>query len=166
MCTRANWPRSCAAFTMCFRSMSTAVASVVLGVRGSAAPSAVFAGDASPIVMRRGCGVRVAVCADRPPPPPSLRRNTQCCDAGFRCKLCKSNEVIYPFDVAAVAQCPKCFAAYHRVCWMRSKEWCPLCDQRAKRLEQRRAGTTEDAASASSGADAASSASSAPAGAV
>ncbi|XP_024944228.1 differentially expressed in FDCP 8 homolog isoform X4 [Cephus cinctus] len=55
-----------------------------------------------------------------------------CKARGHLCELCGNDEVIYPWNEAAVS-CPKCGTVYHRVCWSKRNHHCPKC----RRIEQR-----------------------------
>lgn len=59
-----------------------------------------------------------------------------CCQKGFICELCKSSQIIYPFDTESVYRCNSCQSIYHKTCF-KSKpntESCPRC----QRLKARR----------------------------
>lgn len=59
-----------------------------------------------------------------------------CCQKGFICELCKSSQIIYPFDSESVHRCTGCQSIYHKTCF-KSKlgvDSCPRC----QRLKARR----------------------------
>lgn len=63
-----------------------------------------------------------------------------CCLKGFICEICKSSQIIYPFDTDSVSRCNDCQSIYHQECYqtlLKSSE-CPRC----VRLKARHA--TED----------------------
>lgn len=62
-----------------------------------------------------------------------IRACEVCYGKGYHCEICGNNEIIFPFDDAAVP-CNKCNSIYHRVCWIRKNMTCPKCI----RLEKRR----------------------------
>lgn len=61
-----------------------------------------------------------------------------CCQKGFICELCKSSQIIYPFDTESVHRCNECQSTYHKSCF-KSKpddDSCPRCRRlRARRQE-------------------------------
>jgi len=59
-----------------------------------------------------------------------------CCQKGFICEICKSSQIIYPFDTDSVYRCVNCQSIYHKTCFkfMKSSDECPRC----KRLNARR----------------------------
>lgn len=59
-----------------------------------------------------------------------------CCQKGFICELCKSSQIIYPFDIDSVHRCNSCQSIYHKACYKTnsSSESCPRC----QRLKARR----------------------------
>jgi hypothetical protein len=44
---------------------------------------------------------------------------------GSYCDFCKSNKIIYPFDLDFVTKCPNCGALAHKTCFNIDK--CPTC---------------------------------------
>lgn len=47
---------------------------------------------------------------------------------GHYCEICRNNDdIIYPFEVRRVVQCPQCFACYHRGCFKMESVACPKC---------------------------------------
>lgn len=62
-----------------------------------------------------------------------------CCQKGFICELCKSSQIIYPFDTESVHRCNDCQSTYHKLCFdtKPDSEACPRC----QRLEARRQDT-------------------------
>lgn len=59
-----------------------------------------------------------------------------CCQKGFICELCKSSQIIYPFDTETVYRCNGCQSIYHKTCF-KSKSSCDECP-RCQRLKARR----------------------------
>ena len=59
-----------------------------------------------------------------------------CCQKGFICELCKSSQIIYPFDTESVHRCNECQSIYHKSCF-KSRPDCETCP-RCQRLEARR----------------------------
>lgn len=59
-----------------------------------------------------------------------------CCQKGFICELCKSSQIIYPFDTESVHRCNSCQSIYHKSCFksIQDSDSCPRC----KRLKARR----------------------------
>lgn len=59
-----------------------------------------------------------------------------CCQKGFICELCKSSQIIYPFDTESVHRCNECSSIYHKACFKSkpSPHACPRC----QRMEARR----------------------------
>lgn len=59
-----------------------------------------------------------------------------CCQKGFICELCKSSQIIYPFDTESVHRCNSCQSIYHKICFKSkpNSESCPRC----QRLKARR----------------------------
>uniref|UniRef100_A0A1V1FQN1 Putative cysteine-rich protein 5 n=1 Tax=Reticulitermes speratus TaxID=60591 RepID=A0A1V1FQN1_9NEOP len=63
----------------------------------------------------------------------------QLCQArGFVCELCRSKEVIFPWQLGKVARCSTCGACFHTACWTPSP--CPRCT----RLSARRKSCVSD----------------------
>lgn len=58
-----------------------------------------------------------------------------CCLKGFICEICKSSQIIYPFDTESVHRCNSCQSIYHKNCFksLRDCDACPRC----KRLKAR-----------------------------
>lgn len=54
-----------------------------------------------------------------------------CCQKGFICELCKSSQIIYPFDTEHVHRCNECQSIYHKVCYKSrsTNEDCPRCQR-------------------------------------
>ncbi|XP_071085103.1 run domain Beclin-1-interacting and cysteine-rich domain-containing protein-like [Haliotis cracherodii] len=50
-----------------------------------------------------------------------------CQGLGFICELCSSHDIIFPFQLDKVDQCPDCHACYHRSCYIPGK--CPKCSR-------------------------------------
>lgn len=52
-----------------------------------------------------------------------------CCQKGFICELCKSSQIIYPFDTESIHRCNSCQSIYHKICFeSRSNcDECPRC---------------------------------------
>jgi len=52
-----------------------------------------------------------------------------CCQKGFICELCKSSQIIYPFDTDTVHRCNECQSTYHKSCFKAnpSDDSCPRC---------------------------------------
>ena len=47
---------------------------------------------------------------------------------GHYCEICQNGvDIIYPFEVRRVVQCPQCFACYHRGCFKKESDPCPKC---------------------------------------
>lgn len=59
--------------------------------------------------------------------------------SGYLCEICSNNEVIFPYDDAAV-RCTKCSAIFHRACWIRKSNKCPKCI----RIEERKLKVVEE----------------------
>uniref|UniRef100_A0A6G1SF69 Pleckstrin y domain-containing family M member 3 n=1 Tax=Aceria tosichella TaxID=561515 RepID=A0A6G1SF69_9ACAR len=59
-----------------------------------------------------------------------------CCQKGFICEICKSSQIIYPFDTESVHRCNACQSIYHKTCFKSrsSEDSCPRC----QRLKARR----------------------------
>lgn len=59
-----------------------------------------------------------------------------CCQKGFICEICKSSQIIYPFDTEFVHRCNECQSIYHKACFKlrQGAESCPRC----QRLKARR----------------------------
>ena len=53
----------------------------------------------------------------------------KCQARGFHCEICKSDEILFPFDLEVTQTCPECSAVYHRSCTKRITE-CPRCVRR------------------------------------
>ncbi|XP_037045102.1 differentially expressed in FDCP 8 homolog isoform X2 [Bradysia coprophila] len=62
-----------------------------------------------------------------------------CTGKGYLCEICSNNEVIYPYDDAAV-RCVKCTVIFHRACWIRKSNKCPKCI----RIEERKLKVVEE----------------------
>lgn len=62
-----------------------------------------------------------------------------CCQKGFICELCRSSQIIYPFDTEVVHRCNMCQSIFHKTCFESStrSEACPRC----LRLKARRSDT-------------------------
>jgi hypothetical protein len=59
-----------------------------------------------------------------------------CCQKGFICEICKSSQIIYPFDTESVHRCNECHSIYHKACFKLKigEESCPRCQRlRARR---------------------------------
>ncbi|XP_067669768.1 run domain Beclin-1-interacting and cysteine-rich domain-containing protein-like isoform X1 [Haliotis asinina] len=50
-----------------------------------------------------------------------------CQGLGFICELCNSHDIIFPFQLDKVFQCPDCHACYHKTCFIPGK--CPKCSR-------------------------------------
>jgi len=48
-----------------------------------------------------------------------------CKSRGFICEFCNSNDVLYPFQLKTVYQCPTCKSFFHKKCYVASE--CPKC---------------------------------------
>lgn len=59
-----------------------------------------------------------------------------CCQKGFICELCKSSQIIYPFDIDSVYRCNECQSIYHKNCF-KSKPGTIVCP-RCQRLKARK----------------------------
>ncbi|XP_030757487.1 run domain Beclin-1-interacting and cysteine-rich domain-containing protein [Sitophilus oryzae] len=57
-----------------------------------------------------------------------------CLARGFICEVCKSDEVIFPWQMRIVSRCIKCSTCYHTKCW-KPTEQCPKCSRIIKRKE-------------------------------
>eukprot|EP00047_Mylnosiga_fluctuans_P014403 m.38213 g.38213 ORF g.38213 m.38213 type:complete len:541 (+) comp5490_c0_seq3:95-1717(+) len=57
-----------------------------------------------------------------------------CRELGYVCEVCKSKELLYPFQSAAIHKCEKCKNLYHAACFKKIAQTCPKC----ARLERRR----------------------------
>lgn len=58
------------------------------------------------------------------------------CILGFLCEACRSDAVIFPFDLDSTFRCPFCGAVYHSECMDRFKP-CPRCERwKSKEREQ------------------------------
>lgn len=60
-----------------------------------------------------------------------------CCQKGFICELCKSSQIIYPFDTETVHRCNSCQSIYHKTCFKSKSTICDACP-RCQRLKARR----------------------------
>ncbi|RWS31676.1 DUF4206 and RUN domain containing protein-like protein [Leptotrombidium deliense] len=60
-----------------------------------------------------------------------------CSQKGFICEICKSSQIIYPFDTESTYRCDKCKAVFHSKCVLVGSETkpCPRC-LRIQRREQ------------------------------
>ncbi|XP_071824522.1 differentially expressed in FDCP 8-like [Apostichopus japonicus] len=56
-----------------------------------------------------------------------------CRAKGFICELCRAEELIFPFDIIAIA-CSQCSAVFHRDCFFKKNGVCPKCERLAKQL--------------------------------
>lgn len=56
-----------------------------------------------------------------------------CSQKGFICEICKSSQVIYPFEMDTTHRCEQCKAVYHKTC-MNLKDQCPKCERRRQRF--------------------------------
>lgn len=54
-----------------------------------------------------------------------------CRQKGFICELCKSSQIIYPFDIESVYRCNSCQSIYHKSCFQSepNPESCPRCQR-------------------------------------
>lgn len=59
-----------------------------------------------------------------------------CYGRGHICEICSNNEVLFPFELAAVT-CGKCNAVLHNSCFTRKNGKCPKCVRIKKRLESK-----------------------------
>lgn len=61
-----------------------------------------------------------------------------CCQKGFICELCKSSQIIYPFDTESVHRCNDCQSTYHKVCFNSkpSEQTCPRCQRLKARARE------------------------------
>lgn len=52
-----------------------------------------------------------------------------CCQKGFICELCRSSQIIYPFDTEVVHRCNICQSIFHKTCFKTGSgdEACPRC---------------------------------------
>lgn len=53
-----------------------------------------------------------------------------CKNKGSYCEICGSNELIYPFKLGDVVQCPRCFGVFHKDCY--KPESCPKCKRKVR----------------------------------
>jgi len=53
---------------------------------------------------------------------------------GFICEVCRSNHIIFPYQLKTVCQCLKCWGCFHRTCFINNNKVCPKC----KRIEDRK----------------------------
>lgn len=62
-----------------------------------------------------------------------------CCQRGFICELCKSSQIIYPFDTESVYRCDSCQSIYHKACFesIPKGESCPRCQRLKTRRNER-----------------------------
>ena len=51
-----------------------------------------------------------------------------CSLKGFLCEACRSEAVIFPFDIESTYRCPACGSVYHSTCMDRFKP-CPRCER-------------------------------------
>ncbi|XP_073995162.1 run domain Beclin-1-interacting and cysteine-rich domain-containing protein rubicon [Rhodnius prolixus] len=59
--------------------------------------------------------------------------NCQLCRGrGFVCELCRSSDIIFPWQLGKVSRCSACGSCYHTVC-LRKTPSCPRCQRRAGR---------------------------------
>ena len=61
-----------------------------------------------------------------------------CRQRGFICELCKSSQIIYPFNTESVHRCNECQSIYHKLCF-KSKpadSACPRCQRIKARLKE------------------------------
>ncbi|XP_018021971.1 differentially expressed in FDCP 8 homolog A [Hyalella azteca] len=66
-----------------------------------------------------------------------VRDCKRCTARGFVCEVCRSNDVIFPFQLHIAQTCPDCCAVYHRSCAPRLTD-CPRCvRRRQRRLKER-----------------------------
>jgi len=72
--------------------------------------------------------VQEAVCYARL----HIRDCVKCKARGFHCEICRSHEIIFPFDLESAQTCPDCCGVYHRGCTRKVGE-CPRCVRRRKR---------------------------------
>lgn len=54
----------------------------------------------------------------------------RCCSLGFVCELCKDPAIIFPFEMAKIQRCEKCFAVFHKAC--KQNAACPKCVRRER----------------------------------
>ncbi|XP_075214708.1 run domain Beclin-1-interacting and cysteine-rich domain-containing protein rubicon [Lycorma delicatula] len=60
-------------------------------------------------------------------------KNCQLCQVrGFVCEVCRSQEVIYPWELDRVVRCASCGACFHNICYS-PKLACPRCIRISKR---------------------------------
>lgn len=54
-----------------------------------------------------------------------------CRQKGFICELCKSSQIIYPFDIESVYRCNSCQSIYHKSCFKlkQNSDSCPRCQR-------------------------------------
>ncbi|XP_066262041.1 run domain Beclin-1-interacting and cysteine-rich domain-containing protein isoform X1 [Euwallacea similis] len=68
-----------------------------------------------------------------------LRHTSECklCFArGYICELCKTSEIIFPWQMKFVTRCTTCAACYHLKCWKREENMkCPKCQRKLRRDE-------------------------------
>jgi len=88
-----------------------------------------------------GRGVQhVLQCPVSPPQNHSLSLNTflnltwvtfwmlqLCQQLGFHCEICKSPEVLFPFQLNRVSRCPRCSTCFHHRCFTPGLHKCPKC---------------------------------------
>lgn len=68
----------------------------------------------------------------------SIKHITECqiCMArGHICEVCKSNEVIFPWQMTLVSRCDNCGCCYHKTCWKVGINPCKKCIRLSKRRE-------------------------------
>ncbi|GAB0098946.1 uncharacterized protein DMENIID0001_147580 [Sergentomyia squamirostris] len=55
-----------------------------------------------------------------------------CSQKGFICEICKSQKVLYPFNIDTTFRCEICGAVFHDTC-LNALQPCPKCDRKKKR---------------------------------
>ncbi|XP_055693532.1 pleckstrin homology domain-containing family M member 1 [Lutzomyia longipalpis] len=55
-----------------------------------------------------------------------------CSQRGFICEICRSQKVLYPFNIDTTFRCDVCGAVFHDTC-LNALQPCPKCDRRKKR---------------------------------
>lgn len=65
-----------------------------------------------------------------------------CQGKGYLCKLCNSEEVIFPLG-SDTFTCPECSSVYHKECREKRQDPCPWCEWKARHHQASRARTEE-----------------------
>lgn len=82
-----------------------------------------------------------------------IKNCSSCLAHGFICEICSSNQgqsgnrlnnkrvdILFPFEIGRVKQCPHCFACYHLSCFSSNNLRCLKCE----RIEKRKSCTLEE----------------------